>query len=572
MIDATKRFSQNIVFAPKRLVQLLRHPVVFALAMVVASFFFLVADNFWQTIPFAIMILALMTCALLVISKRVSFAFYTSLMVMVVLTAISYFKFEMKGFSLHFFDISFTGGDPDAVWFLLDAFTLPIISVFTAIAMCAIIAAFLFINDDKVALSRLKLSGFAVIPISLIGFTYPTEASNQRYFYYLQGRHVTAFFVSLLDLQYLFVEQELETRLAKLPAQTPFSDDVNCGKNQPDIFIVLSETQANPADIPQIKSTPLLTTQLEAANGALQPLSVETFGGGTWISNFSFMTGLSATYFGWRSPYLTDNLEGKVNGTFPQILQKCGYRTIAQIPFEYGFVNEGPFLKSIGFGDVYDRHAINAPHYHMRDKFYFDAAEKIIAEHRKVDGRPLLFMVQTMFAHSPYEARMLPEIKVEGEPFHADDGVSEYIRRMVIARQDLNAFFNRREENISERGTLLVDYGDHQSAATKSLMDEIAGPNALSTPGSMSYRTFFTMRHLDRSGARILTSQEPVDISLLAAKMIEFSGLAKSEIWQDLIRLDTICGGKIYNCDKQDQIEQHFARRIAGKQLRLASR
>lgn len=563
------KFFHEIVLAPKAFVLFLRNPWVVVLAVVVTSQFFFAADNFWKTIPFALMVLAIMTCAFLVMSKRVSFAFYSSIMVMVILTGISYFKFKMKGFSLHFFDVAFTGGDPDAVWFLLDAFSMQIAIVFAAILACLAIGIFLFRNDEKVDLSRLKLSGMSVIPITLIGFTYPAEASDQRYFYYLQGRHTTAFFVSLLDLQNLFGQEDLEKRLAKLPEQKPFSDNVSCGENQPDIFIVLSETQANPADFSQIENTPLLKEQFEKPNGALQPLNVETFGGGTWISNFSFMTGLSSTYFGWRSPYLTVRLEDKVSGTLPQILQKCGYRTVAQIPFEYGFVNEGPFLTSIGFEDIYDRDAIDAPHYHMRDKFYFDSAEKIIAEHRRTDDRPLLFLIQTMFPHSPYEERLLPEISVEGEPFHESAAVSEYIRRMVISRQDLAEFFDHRENNLNKRGAILLDYGDHQSAATKSLVDEIEGPSALSTPGSLAYRTFFTMRHLDMSGERVYTSQEPLDIGLLAAKMIEFGKLAKSDIWEDLIRIDAMCGGKIYNCDKQDQIEQHFARRVAGKQLEL---
>lgn len=569
MIHVSKFFQQTLL-SPKKLVRLLRNPWVLALAAVMTSLFFFSADNFWKTIPFSVMVLAIMTCALLVMSKRVSFAFYSSIMVMVVLTGISYFKFKMKGFSLHFFDVAFTGSDPDAVWFIFDAFPMQVAIVFATIFAFLAIGIFLFRYDETVDLSRFKLSGMSVIPITLIGFTYPAEASDQRYFYYLQGRHATAFFVSLLDLQNLFGQEDLEKRLATLPEQKPFSDDVNCGENQPDIFVVLSETQANPADFPQIQTTPLLKEQFERPNGALQPLNVETFGGGTWISNFSFMTGLSSTYFGWRSPYLTVRLEDKVSGTLPQILQKCGYRTVAQIPFEYGFVNEGPFLTSIGFEDIYDRFAIDAPSYRMRDEFYYDAAEKIIADHRKTDDRPLLFLIQTMFSHSPYEKRMLPEITVKGEPFHEDAGVSEYIRRMVISRQDLAAFFDRREEDVNKRGTILLDYGDHQSAATKSLVDEIAGSSALSSPGSFAYRTFFTMRHLDMSGERVFTSQEPLDIALLAAKMIEFGKLAKSEIWEDLIRIDGICGGKIYNCDKQDQIEQHFARRIEGKQLELA--
>ena len=127
------------------------------------------------------------------------------------------------------------------------------------------------------------------------------------------------------------------------------------------------------------------------------PMSVETFGGGTWITNLAMMSGLSADDFGWRSPYLTIALENRVRGALPEVLSRCGYRTVAMLPMGYTFVNEGPFLSSIGFETVLDIDDIKAPSYHMRDDFYYRAAEAFIARHREEDGRPLFLEIETMF-------------------------------------------------------------------------------------------------------------------------------------------------------------------------------
>lgn len=55
-------------------------------------------------------------------------------------------------------------------------------------------------------------------------------------------------------------------------------------------------------------------------------------------------------------------------------------------PMDFSFVNEGPFLKSIGFETVLDIKDIAAPFYHLRDNFYYQAAEAFIARHHREDA------------------------------------------------------------------------------------------------------------------------------------------------------------------------------------------
>ena len=168
-----------------------------------------------------------------------------------------------------------------------------------------------------------------------------------------------------------------------------------------DIMVVLEETQTSPEYFPQLESRDDMAAAMVADGETLNPLNVEVFGGGTWITGLSFLTGLSAMDFGWRNPYLTMTLQDSVKGALPQILADCGYHTMAILSLDYHFVNEGPFLSSIGFETVLDRLDIEAPKRHMRDNFYFETALKEIRKHRLEDDRPLFLYVQTMFGKHP---------------------------------------------------------------------------------------------------------------------------------------------------------------------------
>jgi hypothetical protein len=97
---------------------------------------------------------------------------------------------------------------------------------------------------------------------------------------------------------------------------------------------------------------------------------------------------------------------------------------------QYNSINEGSFLKSLGFQEICDADHMSLPVMGIRDTRYFEKAERMIAEHRKTDKRPLFVLVQTMFTHSPYENTLEP--KVAGEHIYAADaGANENLRRII---------------------------------------------------------------------------------------------------------------------------------------------
>ena len=528
------------------------------------------ADNNTLSIPFAIALVALVALMLFALTRRVAFSIYGAWGLVAVLTAVSGIKYKMKGFSLHFYDAVVMAGDREMYWFLLTNYPQLVLPVLAALVAGIAAAVWIWRLDRPVPVGAAWRLGILALPLAALPLTYPAEAQQARYFYYLQGRHVTAFFVSLLDIGNLFGASDLEGRLAGQPKAEPFDDALDCGAGpRPDVFLVLAESQTDPSIFPQIAQGRRIADDMAASTGTLNPLQVETFGGGTWISNLSLMTGLSSTDFGWRSPYLTITLQDRVAGALPEVFARCGYRTAAVLPLNYTFVNEGPFLSSIGFETVLDKDAIGATSYHMRDKVYFDAADAFIAEHRRTDKRPLFMLVQTMFPHSPYNETLEPDIKVDGAAAGGDDAeTTEYLRRLAIAHTDLADFMaRRRAQNASAAAPVFVTFGDHQAFVTKRYVDDLDSGGALADPRSLAYRTFYAIE----GGATDATQgPSPTDIAFLGTHVLRAAGIAGNGVFRDLAELEARCEGIFHLCADRAAVDRHLNRRIASGLLSLS--
>ena len=159
---------------------------------------------------------------------------------------------------------------------------------------------------------------------------------------------------------------------------------------RPDVIVVLMESAFPTKLFPEIQAPGSIGKEFQSTDGRIRSLRVETFGGGTWITTASLMTSLPAVEFGWMREYLPIYLQDRMHHSLPKLLRGCGYRTAAISPLPYQFVNEGPFLRSLGIDDYYDARAIAAPTLQERNSFYFDAALKLVDQHRKTDPPPLL--------------------------------------------------------------------------------------------------------------------------------------------------------------------------------------
>lgn len=551
-----------------RLSRLVLNPVTVIAAILGCTAFLYRLEQAVGHMPFVMLSVLAIATVLFLFSLRICFSIYAALAMTTLIAIASVLKYRTKGFDLHIYDLVFTGTDAKALMFLTREFAVYIVPVL-GLMFCTLIAlSYVFVWERQRRMNVLLRSGPVAVTIALLPLSYPLEADEPRYFHYLGGFNASAFFISFLDVKDAVIEEGIAHRLSRMSAVEPFSPPAACetAGQKPDLFVVLSESQTDLSRLEQYGLDKEFSERFRSSDGKRRGLHVETFGGGTWISNFSLMTGLSSLEFGWRAPYLTTMMEGRVHQSLATELARCGYRTAVLMPMEHGFVNEGPFLESIGFDEILDYNRIGASEYAHRDRFYFEAARKFIDEHRKTDGRPLFLQVQTMFAHSPYAAR-LAAFETGGFTKSGDFELDEYVRRVIKSQEDFEWFLGQASADSKEHPSVVLEFGDHQSFATLEVLKHRYPDFAINKLGSSAYQTYFTVH-----GIGIEVDMRPfefanLDIGYLGVSLLEAVGLTKSPMFSDLAALRDRCEGQLYFCADRAAVDLHLRKRIASRYL-----
>ena len=401
---------------------------------------------------------------------------------------------------------------------------------------------------------------------------HPIHDPNEATFLpYIGGYHAFALPLSVLNLPDLVNGLPLNHRLARVDVKERLADTVNCGssRNEPDLFLILAESQASPLIFPQISTPKEVVDSYRSGDGTIKSLYVETVGGGTWMTNFSVLTGLSTADLDWQAAYVTSLLEDKVKGALPELLARCGYRTVSISPMEYMAMHEGPFLKSIGFQEIYAAEALGIKPMTVRDKDYYAFAERLIEEHRHTDGRPLFLHMQTMYSHAPYDNVLLPSPSDPQHAYSDRPDTNEYMRRVAIARTDLQAFQEKRKTTPGPNGSVVAEFGDHQSVATRDMMlASHPGKPILTDFRSPIYETYFAVRAYDTEVDYSLLRQ-PEDAAFLGARLIAAAQLPTSPLYDDLLEQSERCAGRFHTCAERGGLDRNLKARIDAGMLVL---
>ncbi|MBN9071263.1 MAG: sulfatase-like hydrolase/transferase [Rhizobiales bacterium] len=554
-----------------KLARILLHPATVTGTLIAVTAGLYRLEGHASHMPFVLFVAGTMAAVLFLMSRRAAFSLYAAAATVSLIAIASFIKYRLMGFGLHVFDFVFTGLDPAAMVFLAKEYAFVVVPFLSMLVLGIVTLVWLARVGPKSDLPWWTRGILATAVAFCLFPSYPLSADQNRERYYVGGFDASTFFVSMLDLQHLVTDTQLTKRLAGQPPQPPYPAETGCAESgrRPDIFLVLSESQMSPAYFPELAEAQALAPNFLSQDGRLHPLQVETFGGGTWMSNLSVMTGLSTADFGFQAPYLTAVLEGKLGGALPEMLAACGYRTAAILPVEKSFVNEGRFLKSIGFQTVLGREDIGATQEVERDDFYFHAAEEFLRNHRETDGRPLFLAMQTLFSHAPYNDALSAEAGGGAQRFSSDPIIQEYFSRVALSRADVAGYRAVIEQETGPRGSVVVEYGDHHPYFTKPMADKLAKGNALADLGSIAYRTFASVHAYRYDLDMRAFGDGPLDIGFLGPALIEAAHLPASPMYKELIALKELCNGKFHACKDRAAIDRHLRRRVDSGMLRL---
>lgn len=317
----------------------------------------------------------------------------------------------------------------------------------------------------------------------------------------------------------------------------------------PDIIIIQHESVFDPR-IFGLPVEPIVEAFLSPAEGQYGCLNVDIFGGGSWQSEFSLLTGLSSASFGSSAYHLFKKGAGRFHSSLTRSLASLGYRTMLTSSCRRNFLNYDEFYSSIGmnerifiddFPPPFDLRRFEATN---SDALFLDAVVDLYMKSIRDDPSPRFLYVLTNFNHGPHDRRLVPPGQFESERAFAaaslpDRGYAEYYTRLVETASIWQKLRSRVASEFSGRPILVLHYGDHQPVLTRRIDRQLK----LAHDAQRAFRTFYAMEALNFSPGAFGPGRGPdLDIAFLGTVALQRAGLPLDPIFATRASLLDDCG------------------------------
>jgi phosphoglycerol transferase MdoB-like AlkP superfamily enzyme len=336
---------------------------------------------------------------------------------------------------------------------------------------------------------------------------------------------------------------------------------------RPDVVTVLEESTFDPRML-KICTLPVCKRRMfdaDASTRAHGPLSVHTFGGGTWTSEFSLLTGLSHTLFGNAGLYAPYNLAPRVAFTLPKAFKSAGYRAIAVYPMSGDFLNARNAYDYYGFDAFYDGTEYGLG-WESHDADLLAVFERIYADEKRIHpDQPLFVFMLTLHQHGPH---MVPLAQLPApydkplftgafKPKELDEWLNLNLGNYLERLQQSDAMIAELEKFLlgGDHPAVLMHFGDHQPSFDGAINEipktvpKEAGPNAHQV-------TYYMLK--SNFPVRATFDYPVLDISFLGSTLLEVAGVPKNEFFQANTLLRERCKGRYMDCkDSKTVISYH---------------
>jgi hypothetical protein len=331
----------------------------------------------------------------------------------------------------------------------------------------------------------------------------------------------------------------------------------------PHIILIHQESVVPPSHFPTLSYDRNLDPFFHSYDGQLRKLRVETFGGASWLTEFSVLTGLSTYSFGGMRQFVQQIMAGKVKDSLPHALSRCGYRNVLFYPMLRRFLGVGRFFKGVGLHEIYDAKDQGATLPNERDRFYYANLLAEIGRHLKSSSQPLFAYLETMATHGAYDYAYMPEVDVPGAGPGTDPEMHEYLRRLAMARIDYTHLRAELWGRFPDQQFLIVHYGDHQPTAARTLLGLPASTTIEKVMESKNEAALTTYYAIDavRYQPPPLPAVGSLDVPYLGTIVLEAARLPLSDSYRARRRLMLLCKGRYHDCSAQDEILE-FQRRL----------
>ena len=414
---------------------------------------------------------------------------------------------------------------------------LAVLTGATAFVLAAI-ATLVYGTGSPVPLEgRLALFGLALVGVAAAywknGGAVPFQRiiAERRCFY-------STFMVSLIDpdswrpFGALALSDIASDSLPLMPAVPARTGDT------PDIIVIQHESIFDPR-IFGLPVEPDVEAFLSPANGLHGSLNVDIFGGGSWQSEFSLLTGLSSASFGSKAYYIFKRGVGRFHNSLPHSLAALGYRTMLASSCRRSFLNYDEFYGSIGISERIFTDDFPPPFDVSRfettnsDALFLEAAFTAHTRHIAEDPAPRFLYVLTSSNHGPHTRRLVPSGQYERERAFAaaslpNAGYAEYYARLAETAATWKRLRSELIAKFPDRPMLVVHYGDHQPVLARQIDRQLKRPN----DARRAFRTFYAIESLNVSPDRIVAGPgADLDIAFLGTVALQQAGLPLDPIF-----------------------------------------
>ena len=361
--------------------------------------------------------------------------------------------------------------------------------------------------------------------------------------------YLTDFFISFYATQ--IEPPKLVAGAEKLAVWNEQVASVGDPRQRPDIIAVLEESTFDPSmlaicKLPMCKRKLFQADARTRAHGYLQ---VHTWGGGTWTSEFAFLTSMAHVLFGNAGLYAPFNLAPRVEFSLPRVLHENGYRSIAIYPMSGSFLNARNAYGFYGFDQFYDGTEFGLG-WKANDFDLLAAFDKIYAAERKAHpGIPLFVFMLTLRQHGPHMTPLGELPAPYNKPLFPTKlnawlnlNLGNYLARLEQSEQAMVQLERRVLD--SDQRTVLLHFGDHQPSFDGAINAlEKTVPKGVTDPTKITYyvlKSNFPLR--DKFNYPIM------DIIYLGALLLDVADLRKDDFYEANTLLRDRCQGRYFDC------------------------
>lgn len=504
---------------------------------------------------------------IVLVTRRVLFASVVTASAIAIINGVAAAKQQTIGMVLHAYDIVFYLGSWSTVTYLWFAVPGYVLAFFGALALLVIGGAYVWMLDATRA-CRFRTAAVGVMAIAVAAGTGLSKPERRHTQFYWNVLYVSSFYASWAEtLETLWRGHIVESALASNAPPFVVSDRCDLDRKPPHIFLIHQESVVQPSLFPTLDYDRDLDRLFRSGDGALHKLRVETYGGASWLTEFSILTGLSTHSFGGMRPFVQSLLAGKVRDTLTESLQRCGYRNVLFYPMLRNFASNARFYDAVGLKEVYDLKTQKARSEQERDRFYYRNALDEMQRHIKTSAKPLFTYIQTMSVHWPYDWKFEPDVNVRGGGPGTDPEMNEYLRRLALSKLDYDELKTELKRRFPGEQILIMHYGDHHPTATQKLLGQdpdVQAEDLTFDPKSVAFTTYFAVEGINYE-IKPLPAHDVVDVPYLGTILLQQAGLPLSAPYRERLRLMRDCDGHYHGCARRTDILSFHRRLIDSK-------